>query len=751
MAVVNGFLEEPAPGHIAHSRLSGLLLRDDNFLNWARWMLNYSIPTAYKLADATEKWGETDAKNETAFQLAMGTTDPFFDYLRKDATLTKVFSDYMRNVTASWPWSLQHAVDGFDWASLPAGAKVVDVGGSHGQLAVKVASKHPHLKFLIQDLPETIETAQKTFEADQSIDSAIKSRVQFMGHDFFKPQTVTDAHVYFLRMIIHDWPDRDALVILNQLRVALEKNPSARIVLMDTVLPPPGTVSVLQEQQLRVRDLMMMQVFNARERELEDFKELAERAGLKISHVEQPLDSCMGLLTVQLADSASSAPPEQETGSTIPARKDSPLSRPIDIDSNEDPVLIMGAGISGLCLAQALKKAGIPFLVFERDPAIDHRPQGYRLKLEKDGAQALQDCLPENIFHTFKTSCAVTRVGETDFNAISGQIVKSRQGGGLSGDLGLFPSFTVDRTAFRESLMTGIHDRIAFGKELVSYSIVNEKGVSATFKDGSILRGRFIVGADGLHSAVRRQHLQKQGKLVDTGAVCIYGKTPLTPEVKDRFPEKGRRWMTIVSDTAPMLQSALIGEAPVTMLVETIRFTEESRALHSNLPSDYLYWALIGPKARFGSSLPCEGAKNYAEAAHEAARLTLDISTEWHPSLRSLFELQETRQATCLRVASSIPDIPEWEPSDFVTLLGDAVHPMSPCGGVGANTGLCDAASLAKLLKVSGGRPRAERVGAFELEMRSRAKRSIFRSEAGGKLMFGQKNLVDCEPCSWLS
>jgi hypothetical protein len=33
----------------------------------ARWMVDYSMPTAFKFSDATKRWGETDAKDETAF------------------------------------------------------------------------------------------------------------------------------------------------------------------------------------------------------------------------------------------------------------------------------------------------------------------------------------------------------------------------------------------------------------------------------------------------------------------------------------------------------------------------------------------------------------------------------------------------------------------------------------------------------------------------------------------------------------
>lgn len=753
MAAVNGFLEESksSPPGISHTRASALLVQDESFDAWARWMLEYSMPVAYKFADATRTWPKAESKNEVAFSLAMDTTDNFFDYLKKTPDMTALFSGYMRSVTASRPWSLDHAVQSFDWGSLPQGAKVVDIGGSHGQLCVEVAKEFESLEFIVQDLPEAVETARQSFDTDASINPAIKSRISFMSHDFFQPQPVVDAHVYFLRMIIHDWPDKEALVILQHLRHVLERNPAACVVFMDTVLPQPGTTTALHEQRLRVRDLMMRQVFNSKEREMEEWKALLDQAGLELSEVAMPDDSVMGVLTARLKDADPSA-----------RITDGPRLAPrVNSESRDQPVLIVGAGISGLCLAQALNKAGIPFRVFERDAARDSRPQGYRLKLQADASKALAEMLPESIYHEFQTSCAILSVGETNFSPFSGNITHSRSGGGLSGKLGLSPTYTVDRATFRRTLTKGIEDRVTFNKDLEGFTLDDHSSkVSVTFKDGEVIHGRFIVGADGLNSAVRRQYLPSHS-FKDTGAICIYGKTQMTSDLLERFPEKGLRWMTVVSDSAPMLQSCIIDETPVTLLLEPIRFSEESRRAHGQqLPADYVYWALIGPEKRFPVG---DNGQNWANGVHTAAKsallqqkvangdipqapsLALRVTTEWHPSLRSVLELQDTSQATLIRVASQVAEVPVWEPSALVTLLGDAIHPMSPCGGVGANTAICDAASLAKVLVESNGSPVANIVSTFEKDMRKRAHISIVRSEIGSKKMFGLKSLAECQ------
>ena len=60
------------------------------------------------------------------------------------------------------------------------------------------------------------------------------------------------------------------------------------------------------------------------------------------------------------------------------------------------PVLIIGAGVSGLLLAQHLKKQGIPFRIFERDTSLVTRGVGWGLTLHWSLA-ALRSLLPEEL------------------------------------------------------------------------------------------------------------------------------------------------------------------------------------------------------------------------------------------------------------------------------------------------------------------------------------------------------------------
>jgi 2-polyprenyl-6-methoxyphenol hydroxylase-like FAD-dependent oxidoreductase len=71
-----------------------------------------------------------------------------------------------------------------------------------------------------------------------------------------------------------------------------------------------------------------------------------------------------------------------------------------------------------------------------------------------------------------------------------------------------------------------------------------------------------------------------------------------------------------------------------------------------------------------------------------------------------------------------------------VTLLGDAVHAMTPAGGVGANTALRDAELLGRLLGNNGGWGKNV-TGEYEKEMRVYASENVKDSFATASKRFG--------------
>jgi 2-polyprenyl-6-methoxyphenol hydroxylase-like FAD-dependent oxidoreductase len=79
--------------------------------------------------------------------------------------------------------------------------------------------------------------------------------------------------------------------------------------------------------------------------------------------------------------------------------------------------------------------------------------------------------------------------------------------------------------------------------------------------------------------------------------------------------------------------------------------------------------------------------------------------------------------------------------------MGDAIHQMSPTGGVGAVTVIRDAATLAALLAalLAENGPTKENIATYERGMRETAEMSIRRSVAGSKVLFGQGPLEEAK------
>ena len=403
--------------------------------------------------------------------------------------------------------------------------------------------------------------------------------------------------------------------------------------------------------------------------------------------------------------------------------------------STDKDILIIGGGLGALCLAHGLSKAGLSFRVFERDADASWRPQGYRLRINGDGANALKETLTPELWERFEKTCCSAELGETDINAVDGSIMASRAGGGPA-MRGMKP-YTCDRKVLRDILLSGLEEKTSYGKELARYEIVAE-GVIAYFKDGTTAHGRFLVGADGKGSVTRQQFLPDHGPL-DTEGTCIYGKTLITPELLERFPTRAMRWMTLVVDRTPITQTLDIDDTAVTLLLEPIRFPKKNDRFDEYLPADYMYWVLIARKHIF--NLPSDMPLSKYTGA-DAAAVSLRTTECWDPNIRSILHLQDLKQSSPLRVLSASPDIKPWAPSDKVTVIGDAIHVMSPCGGVGAVTALVDGANLAKTIFTKG--ISTESIGEFEKAMREFAGINIRRSYIGGRKLFGQRPFEEC-------
>ena len=107
----------------------------------------------------------------------------------------------------------------------------------------------------------------------------VKDRVSFMQYSFYEPQPVVDAKLYFLRQVIHNYPDDVCVRIFKSFVPAMEKSPAGSSLLInDMLLPPPNTEPKVEEYHLRQIDIHMMNGYAAKQRTLKEFTQLLKAA-----------------------------------------------------------------------------------------------------------------------------------------------------------------------------------------------------------------------------------------------------------------------------------------------------------------------------------------------------------------------------------------------------------------------------------------------------------------------------------------
>ncbi|KAF2651749.1 S-adenosyl-L-methionine-dependent methyltransferase [Lophiostoma macrostomum CBS 122681] len=200
------------------------------------------------------------------FTVANGCSDSIYDVIGKTPSRAGRFANAMKVLATRPEYSPSFIVDNYDWATLGP-ARVLDVGGSQGHVAIALAQRYDNLHVLVQDMASMIA------DAESGVPDHLKDRVEFMSHDLFAPQ-VLPADVVFLRWVLHNWSDKYCIEILRAQIPALKLG--GRIIIQDTIMPEPGAIPLWRERFLRSEDVNMMAVFNSRERTIGDWRKVIE-------------------------------------------------------------------------------------------------------------------------------------------------------------------------------------------------------------------------------------------------------------------------------------------------------------------------------------------------------------------------------------------------------------------------------------------------------------------------------------------
>ncbi|OKL62580.1 hypothetical protein UA08_02970 [Talaromyces atroroseus] len=231
---------------------------------------------------ASRGWKSDGEERDNAYTYAHQTGGKsIWEHLKQYPERVKALNLGMGAQTATTMWS----VDIVDFKALLAPKNtdkddvlVVDIGGGKGHCLKRINNAIPDIdgRLVLQDRLEVI---SDTYDLDPT-------RFEKYEYNFFDPQPIkgkyisvgSRAHIYYIRRVLHDWPDHLCVGILKNIANAMEPGKS-RLVIAEIVVPPTGG-----DSETGWMDLVLMTVTGV-ERSAKDWEELLNAAGLKLEKI----------------------------------------------------------------------------------------------------------------------------------------------------------------------------------------------------------------------------------------------------------------------------------------------------------------------------------------------------------------------------------------------------------------------------------------------------------------------------------
>ncbi|GAB4266199.1 MAG: flavin-dependent oxidoreductase [Pararhodobacter sp.] len=373
-----------------------------------------------------------------------------------------------------------------------------------------------------------------------------------------------------------------------------------------------------------------------------------------------------------------------------------------------DPlVLIAGGGIAGLSTALTLHQIGLRCVVFESVRAL--KPLGVGINLQPNAVRELYDLGLD--------AAALDTVGvparEWALVGLNGNDIYSEKRGLEAGYN--WPQYAVHRGAFHMLLYRTVCERLGaeavrLGQRVTGYEHNADGSVSALIEtaEGETLRetGSILIGADGIHSAVRATMHPDQPPIHWGGAVMWRGVTRMKPiRTGSSFVGLGTHRQRMV--IYPISHPDENGEALINWIAEV---TYDDPSAHETTGwfrqveiADFVHhfdgwtWDWIDVPALIRGG----------EVAYENPMIDRDPVDSWRDG--------------------------------NVILLGDAAHAMYPTGSNGASQAIIDARTLGACLVEHGAT--TEALAAYDAALCGPVSALILRNRGAGP--FGLLNLVD--------
>ncbi|ETN42650.1 uncharacterized protein HMPREF1541_01807 [Cyphellophora europaea CBS 101466] len=186
--------------------------------------------------------------------------------------------------------------------------------------------------------------------------------------------------------------------------------------------------------------------------------------------------------------------------------------------SIDSPIIIIGAGLVGLTLAQGLKKAGFKFEIYDRDNSLHERPAGWGITMHW-ALPALASCLPPQIFETLLSIQVDPVEGgkENDYYQFL-----DFETGAVKFAIPSSQHYRLNRKLFRELLCTDIP--VQWNKRVKDFTST-PNGVTVNFSDGTTASGSMLLAVDGKNSRVKRQLVGDEASRLSPLPVAFNGLT----------------------------------------------------------------------------------------------------------------------------------------------------------------------------------------------------------------------------------
>ncbi|KAF2837272.1 o-methyltransferas-like protein [Patellaria atrata CBS 101060] len=254
-------------------------------------MIDEYMPPKAKLYEFLKetKWQNPESEQSNPYTFAHRTDgETMWEHMAHFPDREKMFNFGMQAQTAATNWTIAiypwvEALK--DLESTEDSILVVDVGGGKGHASKQIRQflGEKKGKVILQDRPSVIADISEELPG-----------VERMGYDFFTPQPIQGAFIYYIRRCLHDWSDTSCTTILSTIAKAM--SPSSRLVIAEMVIPEQGA-----GLEAAWYDITMM-TLNGRERTRKDFEQILEPAGLRISNVITVPGTNYGVVEARLAE-----------------------------------------------------------------------------------------------------------------------------------------------------------------------------------------------------------------------------------------------------------------------------------------------------------------------------------------------------------------------------------------------------------------------------------------------------------------